>query len=218
VPPSEAYALHAVTAARPHPARLRFDLTLAAGEWEVRAGAASYLEFKDTVRLADGEIRTLEILLVHRQAYEESVDVTAPHAAPERPVAIPVETRQVLATAGTADNIFHVLQTLPGVAPTEEFGSRLSVRGGSPDQNLTIMDGVEIHNPYRLFGLTSAFNPETVRRFELTAGGFGAAYGGSAPGERGAILAKAQNASYRCYASLSCRAPLGIEGFGDLAI
>ena len=39
------------------------------------------------------------------------------------------------------------------------------------------MDGVEIHNPYRLFGLVSAFNPETVDRFELTAGGFGAAYG-----------------------------------------
>ena len=39
------------------------------------------------------------------------------------------------------------------------------------------MDGVEIHNPYRLYGLTSAFNPETVERFELTAGGFGAKYG-----------------------------------------
>ena len=51
------------------------------------------------------------------------------------------------------------------------------MRGGTPDQNLTVMDGVEIHNPYRLFGLVSAFNPETVDRFELTAGGFGAAYG-----------------------------------------
>ena len=34
------------------------------------------------------------------------------------------------------------------------------------------MDGVEIHDPFRLFGLTSAFNPETVQNFELTAGGF----------------------------------------------
>src|SRR6185436_11794021 len=34
-----------------------------------------------------------------------------------------------------------------------------------------------IHNPYRLFGLTSAFNPETIGRFELLAGGFGAKYG-----------------------------------------
>jgi hypothetical protein len=39
------------------------------------------------------------------------------------------------------------------------------------------MDGVEVHNPYRLFGLTSAFNPETVETFELTAGGFSAKYG-----------------------------------------
>src|SRR6185436_8342626 len=60
---------------------------------------------------------------------------------------------------------------------TDEFGSKLSIRGGAPDQNLTMMDGVEVHNPYRLFGLTSAFNPETVARFELLAGGFGARYG-----------------------------------------
>ena len=79
--------------------------------------------------------------------------------------------------AGAGDNIFHALQTLPGVSATEDWGSRLSVRGGGPDQNLTVMDGVEIHNPYRLFGITSAFNPEIVDRFELTAGGFGAKYG-----------------------------------------
>ena len=79
--------------------------------------------------------------------------------------------------AGAGDNVFHALQTLPGVNATEDWGSRLSVRGGGPDQNLTVMDGVEIHNPYRLFGITSAFNPEIVDRFELTAGGFGAKYG-----------------------------------------
>ena len=79
--------------------------------------------------------------------------------------------------AGAGDNVFHALQTLPGVSATEDWGSRLSVRGGGPDQNLTVMDGVEIHNPYRLFGITSAFNPEIVDRFELTAGGFGAKYG-----------------------------------------
>ena len=51
------------------------------------------------------------------------------------------------------------------------------MRGGGPDQNLTVMDGVEIHNPYRLFGLTSAFNPETIRTFELSTGAFAARYG-----------------------------------------
>ena len=100
-----------------------------------------------------------------------------PPPPPEGPASLPLSPKQVLSTAGSLDNPFRTLQTLPGVVGTDEFGSKLSVRGGAPDQNLKLMDGVEIHNPYRLFGLTSAFNPETVGRFELLAGGFGARYG-----------------------------------------
>ena len=96
------------------------------------------------------------------------------NAAPSTIEVSPLEVRSV---AGAGENIYRVLQTLPGVAAVNDFDSRLSVRGGGPDQNLTMMDGVEIHNPYRLFGLTSAFNPETVESFELTAGGFNAKYG-----------------------------------------
>ena len=110
--------------------------------------------------------------------FEEKVDVVAesPTAA-DAPAEIPVRPADVMAVAGAADNVFRTLQTLPGVVATTEFDSRLSVRGGSPDENLTVMDGVEIHNPYRLFGLTSAFNPETVRAFDLYAGAFSARYG-----------------------------------------
>ncbi len=95
----------------------------------------------------------------------------------EPPATVDVTPLEVRSVAGAGENVFRVLQTLPGVAATDDFGSRLAVRGGGPDQNLTLMDGVEVHNPYRLFGLTSAFNPETVENFELTAGGFSAKYG-----------------------------------------
>ena len=120
----------------------------------------------------------IEIVLEVSPEFRESVTVSAlgPEEAPAAPqvVLAPAAVQRV---AGAGDNVFHALQTLPGVSATEDWGSRLSVRGGGPDQNLTVMDGVEIHNPYRLFGITSAFNPEIVDRFELTAGGFGAKYG-----------------------------------------
>ena len=119
----------------------------------------------------------IEIELIPREGFQERLEVTAPAPQPDGPASIPLRPKQVLSTAGSLDNPFRTLQTLPGVAGTDEFGSKLSVRGGAPDQNLTMMDGVEIHNPYRLFGLTSAFNPETIGRFELLAGGFGAKYG-----------------------------------------
>ena len=120
----------------------------------------------------------IEIVLEVSPEFRESVTVSA--LGPRRPPAAPqivLAPAAVQRVAGAGDNVFHALQTLPGVSATEDWGSRLSVRGGGPDQNLTVMDGVEIHNPYRLFGITSAFNPEITDHFELTAGGFGAKYG-----------------------------------------
>jgi hypothetical protein len=120
----------------------------------------------------------LDILLQPSTQVREQVLVSAPASdQPVPPPTLVVAPAEVTSVAGALDNVFRVLQTMPGVSATDDFGSRLSVRGGGPDQNLTVMDGVEIHNPYRLFGLTSAFNPETIDRFELTAGGFSAKYG-----------------------------------------
>ncbi len=75
---------------------------------------------------------------------------------------ISFDGQDVMEVTGAVDNVFRALQTLPGVAATSEFGSSIAVQGGAPEQNLIIMDGVEVYNPYRLFGFTSAFNPETV--------------------------------------------------------
>jgi hypothetical protein len=139
----------------------------------VSAAAPGY--FENAVSLA-GEGPFL-IQLLPRAFEEEGVEVTAEAPELERPAATRIASEEVLETAGSVDNIFRALATLPGVTPTTDFGSFLSVRGGTPDQNLTLMDGVEIHNPYRLFGLVSAFNPETITDFSLAAGGFGAKYG-----------------------------------------
>ncbi len=156
----------------------RFSVTLAADDTELRIAADGYLATTVVLDPAvAGTGAVLEILLFPNTFAETVQVVSAPIAAPERPSATPVTAEDVFAVAGAFDNIFRTLDTLPGIASTGDFGSRLAVRGGTPDQNLTVMDGVEIHNPYRLFGLVSAFNPETVERFELTAGGFGAAYG-----------------------------------------
>ena len=156
----------------------RFSVALAPNDGELQVAADGYLDspipLEPAVARAGGE---LEIVLF-RNAYAETIQVvSAPTTAPERPSATAIAAEEVFEVAGTFNNIFRTLATLPGVASTGDFGSRTAVRGGTPDQNLTVMDGVEIHNPYRLFGFVSAFNPETVERFELTAGGFGAAYG-----------------------------------------
>jgi TonB dependent receptor-like, beta-barrel/TonB-dependent Receptor Plug Domain len=109
--------------------------------------------------------------------FSESVDVasTAPANVGRPPIEVPAA--RVVAMAGGLENIFHTLQLLPGVTATSDFGSRQSVRGGGPDENLIVMDHIELHNPYRLFGFVSGINPETVQTFELHSGAFSAQYG-----------------------------------------
>jgi hypothetical protein len=107
--------------------------------------------------------------------FAERVDVEARVEAGPKPLAVrPVD---VVSAAGGAENVFRVAQTLPGVGVTSEVDARMIVRGGGPDQNLVVLDGVEIHNPYRLMGVASGFNPETIRSFDLTPGGFDARWG-----------------------------------------
>jgi hypothetical protein len=156
-----------------------FTLALPPGEWSVEALAPAFQTATVKVTLAAGHTPSvLRLPLAPRTRFRDQVEVTASPAATARgPAELPVRPGDVAAVAGGGENVFRTLQTLPGVAAADEFGSRLSVRGGGPDQNLTVMDGVEIHNPYRLFGLTSAFNPETVKSFDLYAGGFAVKYG-----------------------------------------
>ena len=156
----------------------RFGIRLAAGRTTVTVTASRFFSLITTVDLSQGDIADAEFALAVREGFASSVEVAAPAPAPSTsPSATSVAPAAVLKTAGSADNVFRTLQTLPGVAGANEFSSRLTVRGGAPDQNLTVMDGVEIHDPFRLFGLASAFNPELITHFELATAGFSARYG-----------------------------------------
>lgn len=155
----------------------RFTLRVPPAPVLVELTFDGYYPLSTTIDLSVSDATDVELLMVPRTGYSSSVDVVAAPPPTSAPSAVAVMPDEVLRTPGSLDNVFRTLQTLPGVSAAEEVGSRMSVRGGAPDQNLTMMDGVEIHDPYRLFGLTSAFNPETIGRFELATGGFTVKYG-----------------------------------------
>jgi hypothetical protein len=91
---------------------------------------------------------------------------------------VPVQQLKALpAMAGEID-IMKGLQLLPGVQAGAEGSSGLYVRGGSPDQNLILLDGVPVYNASHLFGFYSVFNADAINSVELIKGGFPARYGG----------------------------------------
>jgi hypothetical protein len=92
-------------------------------------------------------------------------------------VNIPMEQLSQIRIGGEAD-IFRALQMLPGVLTSSQISSGLFIRGGSPDQNLVLLDGMTVYNPTHLFGFISAFNNDAIKDVELLKGGFPAEYGG----------------------------------------
>lgn len=93
-------------------------------------------------------------------------------------VEIPMKSVEIIPALLGERDILKVIQLLPGVQSGGEGTSGLYVRGGGPDQNLILLDGVPVYNASHLFGFFSVFNNDAINSVELIKGGFPARYGG----------------------------------------
>lgn len=84
---------------------------------------------------------------------------------------------RILPSLGEID-IFRSLQLLPGISGVGDGTSGLFVRGGTPDQNMVILDGMTVYHVDHLFGMFSAFNAEAIKDVQVYKGGYPAKYGG----------------------------------------
>ena len=128
---------------------------------------------KDTtinVRLSPGA--SLEEAIVTAQ--RESGVAATKMSAIEVPVAA---IKSAPALFGEAD-VLKTIQLLPGVQGGTEGFSGLYVRGGGPDENLLLLDGIPIYNAEHMLGIFSVFQPEAVKKVTLYKGSFPARYGG----------------------------------------
>ena len=128
---------------------------------------------KDTtinVRLSPGA--SLEEAIVTAQ--RESGVAATKMSAIEVPIAA---IKSAPALFGEAD-VLKTIQLLPGVQGGTEGFSGLYVRGGGPDENLLLLDGIPIYNAEHMLGIFSVFQPEAVKKVTLYKGSFPARYGG----------------------------------------
>lgn len=89
----------------------------------------------------------------------------------------PQKAAQIPMLLGETD-LIKAFQLMPGVQGGSEGTSGFYVRGGGPDQNLILLDGVPVYNVNHLFGFMSVFNTDALRDVTLIKGGFPARYGG----------------------------------------
>ena len=161
---------------------------LAAGRYRVRATRLGFDAAEREVAVAAGAEARAELSLAERELALESVEARSRRDTERERTRFETEagvTTRVIGgeelkiIPGLAEaDVLRAVEVLPGVVSTSDFSSAFNVRGGSADQNLILLDGFPIFNPFHLGGLFSVFNADVIARAELLAGGFGAEYGG----------------------------------------
>jgi len=86
-----------------------------------------------------------------------------------------------LPTIGEVD-IYRSLQLLPGIHQGLGGTSELYIRGGRPDQNLIIVDGMPIYQRTHMFGFLSSIQSKAVKDIQVYKGVYPARYGGKTSG------------------------------------
>jgi hypothetical protein len=91
---------------------------------------------------------------------------------------VPVRELERLPSFPGEQDLLHALQWFPGVQKAGEVNGGLVIRGGSPDQNLYLIDGAPVYHPWHAFSLISTFQTETFSDVKLYRGAFPAQHGG----------------------------------------
>lgn len=92
-----------------------------------------------------------------------------------------INIQRIENNVGPTNSVESIIKTLPDVNSNNELSSQYSVRGGSFDENLVYIDGIEIYRPQLVRsgqqeGL-SIINPDLVDHLIFSPGGFDATYG-----------------------------------------
>ena len=91
---------------------------------------------------------------------------------------VPITQIKSVPTLFGETDVLKALQLLPGVKAGTEGSAGFYVRGGGPDENLILLDGVPVYNVNHMFGFFSVFNADAVKNVTLYKGSFPARFGG----------------------------------------
>lgn len=158
----------------------RYSLTLPRGRVVLRISYVGYKTYYDTINLESNKELNVK-LESSTQLHVVTVRaerITSHRSSQMSAIEVPVENIKSVPVLFGESDVLKALQLLPGVQSGTEGMSGIYVRGGGPDQNLFLLDGVPLYNVNHLGGFFSAFNADAIKNVTLYKGSFPARFGG----------------------------------------
>ncbi len=158
-----------------------YSLTLPAGEVSLEYSYTGYETVRQEFKLTRDTVIHIRLQFVPEMLAGASVTATRSEIGVRgtqmSAIEIPVrQIQRIPALAGEVD-VIKAIQLLPGVQSGTEGSAGMYVRGGGPDENLLLLDGVPIYNVNHMMGFFSVFNADAIKNVTLYKGSFPARFG-----------------------------------------
>lgn len=150
------------------------------GEVVLVASMVGYERKEVQIVLEERTVIDMDIVLIEKVVLLKEAVVMGSSFSDEEEKGVVVKPMDVYTTPGGAADIFQTLKTMPGVTQVSE-GAELYVRGGHPNETITMVDGAALYHPMTLEssygGIFSNLNTGSFENMFFSSGGFSSKYG-----------------------------------------
>lgn len=160
-----------------------YSLTIPTGEYVLNCSYIGFQELDEAISIEQGYRNNIGLSAKVADTLQSVVITSSGKKSIVRNVVtgnhrLSITDIKKMAMGGGEPDVLKSLQFLPGIQASAEGTTNLSVRGGSYDQNLILLDEAPVYNPTHTMGFFSAFNKDALKDVAIYKGVFPAQYGG----------------------------------------
>ncbi len=186
-------------------------------EYTVIVSYIGYLSTIKKVVIQPNKITKLDILLLPGENELQTIEKIGERVIEKNETDIGLKRISIKSIKalpkGVESDVFRSLQYMPGVNITGDVSAKFYVRGSDNNQNLILLNGAPIYNPFHALGLFSVIDPEMIKDIKFFKGGFTSEYGGRLSSVMDLITIDGNRNNFSGQASLSLlTAKTKIEG------
>lgn len=160
-----------------------YSISVPPGSYRIRATYIGFESYVDSIQVEAGRtlIRNIALELATEDLGEVVVEADQEGTGNRVTAGLqqirPSDINRI-PTPDVSGDLVTFLTTLPGVVTMGDRGGQLYVRGGEPSENLVLLDGMYVHQPFHVLGFYSAFPSDIIQRADFYAAGYGSAFAG----------------------------------------
>ena len=153
------------------------------GTYVVKVAFLGYTDIMDTIVVDKDKTITKRYSLKPSSTVLDAVQIVGEGQRREQEtrtsvVSVTPKDMSKMPAIGGQPDFAQYLQVLPGVISTGDQGGQLYIRGGTPVQNMLLLDGVILYSPFHSIGIFSVFDMDIMSSADIYTGGYGAEFGG----------------------------------------